>query len=273
MTTSFFQEISSFATAFPGIDLSAMPRIAEQFSHVPILLRSRAVLWPEFAKMYPELFSQTFSRSNGSIVSVVEQEYVKATVLDAATKRGVGDCVIDALQTIADSYMKMNAFYAHLIALFPRESFAHAFRVKDVVRANTLVDAAFPRWATDVVGARVVPKNIQDFPKAIQDFEREFADEILFKTNTFPMNDEDMIRDIGPFSVPYRAVHYYLPLGKYCFEVQFRSPAIDVWSAIHHDTMYKPRVPLSSASRDALMQFGEECCVVDAYALVKGDLT
>lgn len=272
MTTSFFQEISSFAAAFPGIDLSAMPRIAERFSSIPSLLRSRSALWPELSRRYPELFSEVFSRSNGLVVSVQDQERARNAVLAAALARGVTDCAADALRTIEHSYDEIDGFYERLLTLFPRESFAHAFRVKDVVRANTLVAAAFPRWATDVVGARVVPKRIQDFPKMIQDFERVFADEILFTINTFPMTDEEMIRDIGQFSVPYRAIHYYFPLGRYCFEVQFRSPAIDVWSAIHHDTMYKPRVPLSAASCDALMHFGEECCVVDAYGLMNGDL-
>lgn len=272
MTTSFFQEISSFATAFPGIDLSAMPRIAEQFSHIPPSFRTRVALWPALATRFPELFSQVFFRTDGSVVSVLAQSDVRGAVLNAALTLGVEGCAADALRTIEGAHGDIDIFYGRLLTLFPRESFAHAFRVKDVVRANTLVAAAFPRWVTDVVGARVVPKNIQDFPTMIRDFERKFADEILFKINTFPMSDAEMIRDIGPFSVPYRAIHYYLPLGRYCLEVQFRSPAIDVWSAIHHDTMYKPRVPLSLDSRDALMRFGEECCVVDAYALVNGGL-
>lgn len=271
MSPSFFQEISSFASAFPGIDLSAMPRISEQFSGIPFGLRSRAVLWPKLSTKYPELFSPVFSRSNGAFVSVCEQEDTRGRILNDAVARGVSGCASDAFRAIADSYADIDRLYKKILLLFPREQFVHAFRVKDVVLAGTLADAAFPRWVTDVVGARVVPRDVRAFPSMIRAFEDAFADDILFKLNTFPLADDVMLCEIGLFSIPYRAVHYYLPLGSYCFEVQFRSPAIDVWSAIHHDTMYKPRVPLSTASRDALMRFGEECCVVDAYGMLDVD--
>lgn len=270
MSPSFFQEISSFASAFPGIDLSAMPRISEQFSRIPSALRFRAVLWPKLSATHSELFSPVFSRSNGAVVSVREQEETRSQILNDAVARGASGCALDAFQTIAGSHADINRLYKKILLLFPPERFTHAFRVKDVVLTDALVGAAFPRWVTDVVGARVVPRDIRAFPDAIHLFEQTFADDILFKVNTFPMTDDAMLRDIGPFSIPYRAVHYYLPLGLHCFEIQLRSPAIDVWSAIHHDTMYKPRVPLSASSRDALMRFGEECCVVDAYGMLEG---
>lgn len=270
MSPSFFQEISSFASAFPGIDLSAMPRISEQFCHIPSVSRSRTTLWPKLSIKYPELFSTVFSRSNGSVVSLREQEETRSRILSDAMMRGASGCASDASQTIAASYTDIDRLYKKILLLFPHEQFVHAFRVKDVVLTDTLVGAAFPRWVTDVVGARVVPRDVRAFPSMIRAFEDAFADDILFKLNTFPFADDVMLCEIGPFSIPYRAVHYYLPLGSYCFEVQFRSPAIDVWSAIHHDTMYKPRVPLSTASRDALMRFGEECCVVDAYGMLEG---
>lgn len=268
MSQEFLQEISLLCSSLPGVRPSVISSVLDQYSHIPESFRSRSSVWKLLEEACPLLFCETFIRSSGVIASLQEQEQKRGEILVSVQSHDLVSCLNDTVQALHDHQDSLDVFRQRLLMLFPEEHFFHTFRVKDIAQ-NFVRDAIVsPRWATDVVGIRIVPRDIRAFPSCIAQFEKTFADDILFKLNTFPWTDFDIVQRIGPFSVPYRAIHYYLPFGQFCMEIQFHTPAIGCWSALHHDTVYKPKISVSPSFRDAIMNFGEQCCVVDAFELL-----
>lgn len=267
MSQEFLQDVSLLCSSLPGVSPSVISSILDKYSCIPESLCSRSSVWKLLEEACPLLFCETFVRSGGDIVSLQEQEQKRGEILASVRSYDLVSCLNKTVQTLHDYQDFLDTFRQQLLMLFPEEHFLHTFRVKDIAQNFVRDMVASPRWATDVVGIRIVPRDIRVFPSGIAQFEQTFADDILFKLNTFPWTDSGIVQKIGPFSMPYRAIHYYLPFGQFCMEIQFHTPAIDCWSALHHDTVYKPKVFISPSFRDAIMDFGERCCVVDAFEL------
>jgi len=152
--------------------------------------------------------------------------------------------------------------------MFPAELYQVFHRVCTSKEVLIKEDLNRLRAWFDTVGFQVIPKKAADITTAISTMEQQTELEILFRFNTFPFSVTDFKTYISPASSSYyRAVHYHIGIGKICVEIQFRTPAIDQWSRMHHATHYKPIVVTNQEEKNLVMEFGFIANWVDFKAL------
>jgi flagellar biosynthesis/type III secretory pathway chaperone len=160
-------------------------------------------------------------------------------------------------------WQSIEVFLKKLQQLFPSNKYVLSHRVLDSKQVEVKLKKNGLRAHFDTVGFKLVSCVPFGLLQAIELFEQSDA-LILFRFNTFPFSKKEYRLRIGPnSSSSYRAMHYYVSLGSVIAEVQIRSPGIDVWSQIHHSTLYKPTGPISKANRNGILALGEIANVVD----------
>ena len=154
--------------------------------------------------------------------------------------------------------------------MFPISDYKHTFRVKDTRNfSHNAASRDDIKSIADLVGIRVVPNNTKLFLNMLVKFEEKFQKEASFKLNTFAYSEKEIVNKIGKYSVYYRAVHYYFLIDNFYAEVQLRTPDIDQWSTLHHDTIYKPKIPVSDEQKRRIMRFGKISNIVDYFDLIR----
>ncbi len=147
-----------------------------------------------------------------------------------------------------------------------------SFRIKSFKSFSENFSNISPkRSLIDVIGIRIVPTESQTLKEIMLEFEKAFADEVAFKLNTIAFSNQEIVNKIGEDSIYYRALHYYIPVDNFFIEVQIRTPSVDQWSNIHHDTVYKPKIPISESEKRQIMEFGMISNIVDYFDLIKDE--
>lgn len=125
------------------------------------------------------------------------------------------------------------------------------------------------RGLTDCIGHRIVPKNSYFFPQLISRFEKIFKDSIIYKFNSFILTDTEFYKILDKnSSVNYKAIHYYININNYIVEVQLRMSAIDIWSKIHHATLYKNTIRVNLEQKKAIDYFGNISNIIDYNSIL-----
>lgn len=215
--------------------------------------------------VFPDMFSRSVAQGIG-----------KELILSPGDRLEVLTCIDDGMRAFdtldVENDLHFQNIQSRVHRAFPHDEFTHTFRIKDPESLARNIQAhGLRRGTLDRVGFRIVPKHAESFPRMVQTFEDAFQDVHMQKLNTFAYGDDEIVARISPHSYYYRAVHYYIPTDAYSIEVQLRTPAIDVWSALHHLTVYKPRVEVTDAERAIIEDFGRVSNLVDYAEMLRSD--
>jgi hypothetical protein len=160
-------------------------------------------------------------------------------------------------------------FEAKLHRMFPMDEYTFSHRVATAEQVALKQQTNGLRVHFDTVGFKIVAHAPLGLIQAVERFEQAGLS-MLFRFNTYPFSIKDYRERIGPnSSYSYRAIHYYVSLGLVFAEIQIKTPRVDMWSEIHHCTLYKPTKPITTVDCDAILALGEIANVVDFTGLLK----
>jgi hypothetical protein len=164
---------------------------------------------------------------------------------------------------------RIKNFHVKLCEMFPADQYTLSHRVSEIDHVTQKEQRNGLRAHFDTVGFRLVAHTPLGLITAIERIEQS-ALTILFRFNTYPFSDEEYRQRIGLNSSPcYRAVHYYVLLGSVIAEIQLRTASVDVWSEIHHHTLYKPTRSISVTDTEGIEALGQIANTVDLAGLLR----
>lgn len=257
--------ILSLSGRIAGSNQAAILAILRKYESLPVEARIISSLGHKLRQTRPELFARTLLNGQGEelLLQAVDANLTRADFSDT-------EHAFWALESIATYQAEpIQALKDSLEVLFPAAEYAHSFRMKDRESlALNILKHGLNRSLIDLVGIRIVPKHVSLFPAMIAKFEQMYAQQIAFKLNTFAYDENEMLVKIGKNSLSYRAIHYYLPMSSFYVEIQLRTPAINEWAILHHETVYKPKLFISDRQTAQIMEFGQMSNAVDYAELM-----
>lgn len=255
MMNELAEYLVSLSQSVPGSDPNLVLEILHTYDQLPEARKDFSELRQALRNARPELFLR-------SVNGFTHQEFVVP-----ATHISSDPNVFTAL--LKDKRDDIDKLRQSLEQLFPSSEYTCTWRIKDrTTLEHNIRKYGMQRALIDVVGVRIVPKRSELLPLMIDQFETAYQDSAVTKLNTLAYEDEEIIRVIGPRSVYYRAIHYYLRLEPIFVEIQMRTPAIDEWSILHHVTIYKPKMRLTETEKAYVTEFGRICNIVDCVRLI-----
>jgi ppGpp synthetase/RelA/SpoT-type nucleotidyltranferase len=269
VNSEFEKSIFDLAHIVKEADTKKIRLIFSGFKEVSFKKETLNSLKKNLKKTNPDIFSDKIICGDGTVINAKEQE-IKWLEFFRGKNLGKGYLLENIKKDLKNEQGAIKKLVERIRIFFPFENYEHSFRIKDF---ESLLSDKVNRgnWEPiDIVGLRIVPRKSSMFFDAISRFEKEFGNEIIFKLNTFPYDKEEVEKYIGKnSSVYYRAIHYYFPMGCFLAEVQIRTSAIDEWSKLHHDTVYKPKIPVSPQLKKNIMEFGKMADMVDYFEIAK----
>lgn len=260
----FAEDILSLADKIEDIDLNLIFSVLNRYKKIPEEFRDILGLRDELEKKYPALFKR-------KLLTGEKQELPLNQINLAFEEQADSFAVFKKIKKSLEVHEDFIKRIKTRIKFFSLDSDCYfSFRIKDFESfSENFSKISLSRSLIDIVGMRLVLKKTKMLLKIISEFEREFSDEITFKLNIIAFNDDEITRKIGQNSIYYRAVHYYLSVAGFFIEVQIRTPFIDQWSNMHHDTVYKPKISVTEKEKKQIMEFGKISNVVDYFELIK----
>ena len=263
----FEKWIMGFSTTMKDVDQRSVERLFGAYRKIPKELRNRQKLFQVLEKENPHIFSTTIAAPKS--INLDEQNMNKRKILD----EGKGDW--QWLRKMIPVSLK-NGLIGEITyntrQLFPTKDYKHSSRIKDLkgLRENVEINNDWGR--TDLFGLRIVPKRACFFPDMVGKFEKEFGNDIVFKLNFFS-NREKKVTRIRKIPDYYCAINYYFPIRPFFMEVQVRTPGIDLWSCLAHDTIYKNKIKVSPLMKRHIIRFGEMCNIEDFFEITSCEKT
>jgi hypothetical protein len=162
----------------------------------------------------------------------------------------------------------IKSFQRKLQKLFPGNLYGMSHRVNSPKDFVVKQQANGSRAYFDTVGFRLVSKNPLGLIQAAECLHQSSL-QVLFRFNTYPFSKTDYLQRVGVnSSTSYRAIHYYISLGTVIAEVQIHTASIEVWSQIHHRTLYKPTKRITTTDHKGITALGEIANIVDLTGLL-----
>ncbi len=258
------ENIFRLAQKVEEIDQKEIERIFEFYQNIPADWRDISKLREKLKEKKPYLFERDMVFADGIRVTEKEQTENKRKFF---AKEGGNEGKIPIFKIIASLEKKRGDIAEidqKLKSIFGIKEFEHSFRIKDLEKFGNGENCGL----ADIVGFRIVPKQSSRMAETISKFEKEFKNEIIFKLNTFPFNKKEIADIVGRnSSTYYRAIHYYLALGCLSVEIQIRTKGIDLWSKLHHDTIYKPEISVSRIDKNNIIRFGAIANITDYFEI------
>ncbi len=263
---TLLRSLSSISAIAQGSDMRVISDTLHAYEKIPKVKRNLVLLRRELKKKYPFFFQRRprHGAKELRLQCVPTRVSSHTTMLSSFTK----DRMKTFVKTHRGDIMRLRE---EVRKAFPIKSYKHAFRVKDY---GSFLEASRKyrdrRSMMDIVGMRIVPKKALFFPDAIRRMEDVFRGRIDFRLNTFAYTDLEIKKVLGRYSLYHHAIHYYFSLGDFYIEIQMKTPAIDQWSMLHHDTLYKRKVMITAQEKRAIMAFGRISNIVDYHRMLEG---
>lgn len=158
-------------------------------------------------------------------------------------------------------------------ARFPKKLIACRTRVNNAFAAREKMRENGIRARFDIAGMQIVPLDTAKYVSTVLGVAADEY-ETLYALNTFMYSDDDFRKKIGKDSVPfYRAIHLYKNVAGVFVEIQVRPKYTDLWSMVHHATMYKPIIKTTRKERRAVLWLGMVANVLDFTDLLRAETT
>jgi hypothetical protein len=166
------------------------------------------------------------------------------------------------------TWQSITSFYKQLRELFSGDLYELSHRVTNETDFAIKLRSNGSRAYFDTVGFKVVVNKSADIISAIEQLE-QLSQRVLFRFNTYPFSKTEYLERIGPnSSTSYRAIHYYVLIDSVIAEIQLHTPNVNMWSKIHHRTLYKPAQTIDKADREGILALGEIANIVDLTGLL-----